>query len=166
MLARNLSGLADYIVSGPKKGAKGGNIMRDTTFIKDGKTYSITKRGLLYIEGYRLVETEERVVVEFDTIPRNVIGKFFDLLEEVELDHTGPFWGTVTIVCLAALAFLGWLIFMIEPWTYGIDVPTAIVIATAVAYVVEVYFCGREWITMAIAPWVDEKWMAKAKGKA
>ena len=31
---------------------------RDTTFVKDGKTYMITKRGLFYIEGYHLVETE------------------------------------------------------------------------------------------------------------
>ena len=143
---------------------------RDATFVKDGKTNVITKRGLFYIEGYHLVETKKGIVREFDKIPRNVIGKFFDWLDEVEFDHTGPFWGTATIICLAVLAFLGWLIFMLEPWTYGIDVSTAIVIAMTVAYVVAIYFCGQQWITRAIAPWVDEKKrrvaMAKAKAKA
>ena len=136
---------------------------QDTTFIKDGETNVITKRGLLYIEGYHLVETKNGIVRVYDTIPRNVIGKFFNWLEDVELDHTGPFWGTITVVCLAVLAFFGWLIFMLEPWTYGIDVGTAIIIATAVAYVVMIYFGGREWITRAIAPWIEERKMAKAK---
>ena len=139
---------------------------KDTTFIKDGETNVITKRGLLYIEGYHLVETKNGIVCVYDTIPRNVIGKFFDWIGEVEFDHTGPFWGTATVVCLAILAFLGWLIFMLEPWTYGIDVWTVIIIVTAVVYAVVIYFCGQTWITMAIAPWVDERRMAKAKAKA
>lgn len=135
--------------------------MRETTFVKDGKTNVITKRGLLYIEGYHLVQTENGIVQVYDQIPRNVIGKFFDWLEEVEFDHTGPFWGTITVVCLAILALLGWLIFMLEPWTYGIDVSTAIVIGTAVAYVVMTCFSGWEWIIKAIAPWLNEKKMMK-----
>jgi antibiotic biosynthesis monooxygenase (ABM) superfamily enzyme len=136
--------------------------MRETTFVKDGETYVITKRGLLYIEGYHLIETKNGTVHAYDQIPRNAIGKFFDWLEEVEFDYTGPFWGTVTIVCLVALAFFGWLIFMLEPWYHGIDVSTAIVIATAVAYVVMACFSGWEWATKAIAPWLNERRMAKA----
>lgn len=136
---------------------------QDTTFIKDGETNVITKRGLFYIEGYHLVETKTGIVRVYDQIPRNVIGKFFDWLEEVEFDHTGPFWGTITAVCLAVLAFLGWLIFMLEPWTYGIDVWTAIIIVTAVVYVVATYFCGQIWIERAIAPWTDERRVATRK---
>lgn len=136
---------------------------QDTTFIKDGETNVITKRGLFYIEGYHLVETKTGIVRVYDQIPRNVIGKFFDWLEEVEFDHTGPFWGTITAVCLAVLAFLGWLIFMLEPWTYGIDVWTAIIIVTAVVYVVATYFCGQIWIERAIAPWADERRVATRK---
>ena len=74
---------------------------RDATFVKDGKTNVITKRGLFYIEGYHLVETKKGIVREFDKIPRNVIGKFFDWLDEVEFDHTGPFWGTVTMLTMS-----------------------------------------------------------------
>lgn len=136
--------------------------MRDTTFIKDGETNVITKRGLLYIEGYHLVETKNGIVHVYEQIPRNVIGKYFDWLEEVECNHAGPFWGTATVVCLAFLAFFGWLIFVLEPWTYGIDAWAAIIIAMAAVYVVVIYFCGREWITEAIAPWLNQRRMAKA----
>ena len=136
--------------------------MRETTFVKDGETNVITKRGLLYIEGYHLVETKNGTVRAYEQIPRNVIGKYFDWLEEVECNHTGPFWGTTTVACLAFLAFFGWLVLMLEPWTYGIDATAAIIIAMAVAYVFMTCFSGWEWITKAIAPWLNERRMAKA----
>ena len=135
---------------------------QDTVFVKNSETNVITKRGLFYIEGYHLVETENGIVRVHDQIPRNVIGKFFDWLEEVELDHAGPFWGVITVVCIGILAFLSWLIFMLEPWTYGVDVSAGVVIATAVAYAVVIYFCGSEWIR-AIASWVDERRVATRK---
>ena len=135
---------------------------QDTVFVKNSETNVITKRGPLYIEGYHLVETESGIVRVHDQIPRNVIGEFFDWLEEVELDHAGPFWGAITVVCIGILAFLSWLIFMLEPWTYGVDVSAGIVIATAVAYVVVIYFCGWEWIR-AIVSWVNERRVVKGK---
>ena len=35
---------------------------QDTVFVKNSETNVITKRGLFYIEGYHLVETENGIV--------------------------------------------------------------------------------------------------------
>lgn len=134
------------------------------TFEKDGKIYTVYKRGFFFIEGYRLAERERGTAREYDMVPRNFIGRFYGWLEEVELNHTGLFWGTATVFCLAFIAFFGWLIFMLEPWTYGIDVDAVIVIAAGALCAVAALGSVREWIVSAIAPWIEERKMA-AKAK-
>ncbi len=137
--------------------------MRHATFEKDGELYTVTKRGLFYTEGYRLVERENGTAREYDMVPRNFIGRFYDWLEDVELDHTGPFWGTATILFLAFLAYFGSLIFIIEPWIYGINVDAAIVIAFGALCAVAALGSVWEWFTEAIIPWVRWRKMMKVK---
>ncbi len=130
------------------------------TFEKNGETYTVTKRGLFYVEGYRPAERENGTAREYERVPRNFIGRFYDWLEEVELDHTGLFWGTATVVLLAFLAYLGWVVFMLEPWIYGIDIWTAVIIVTTAVCVVVTCLCVQEWIVSAITPWINERKMA------
>ena len=132
------------------------------TFIKDGETYTVTKRGLFFIEGYRLVETERGTAREYDKVPRDFIVRFYDWLDEIEVDYPGPFWGTATIVLLVFLAYLGWVIYMFEPWIYGVDIWTAVIVIIAAVDIVVTCLCVRNWFTEAIITWARWRKM-KAK---
>ena len=120
-----------------------------------GNMFEVTKKGPFHVEGYRLVEVEGELVREFYIIPRNFMGRLLDWFEDVEAIHPGPFWGTLTIFCLAALAYGGWLLYMLEPWTYGWrHIDTIIVAIYGAVCVVVTFLVGWTWIAMAIVPWV------------
>ena len=146
---------------------------QDTTFIKDGETNVITKRGLLYIEGYHLVEMKKGIVRVYDQIPRNAIGEFFDWVEEFERDFPGLFWSFWTLVFGRIAVWLGYFTYELyecEPWTTTLSAGEVLLIALVIiefiAFAVFMAVCAYLWIREGFIPWIGDMWTkmtAKAK---
>ena len=123
-----------------------------STIIIDNKTYIETARTPLHIE-YEYYETytdkegHEHSCTLVETRPRNFLGKIFDWLDDVSVDHPIAFYGTVFGVILAILIPLFILSSYLIKEGFDFDLATGIVYVLTVAYLIVGFFCLKSLIS-------------------
>ena len=114
-----------------------------STIIIDNKTYIETARTPLHIE-YEYYETytdkegHEHSCTLVETRPRNFLGKIFDWLDDVSIEHPIAFYGTVSGVILSS--------YLIKEG-FDFDLATGIVYVLTVAYLIVGFFCLKSLIS-------------------
>jgi len=124
----------------------------------DGKLYLETRRTPLHIE-YECEHTytdrngKERTCTLFETRPRNFLGKIFDWLDDVSVEHPIAFYGTVSGIILAILIPLALLSIYLIKEGFDFDLATGTVYVLTAAYLVCGFFFWKSLISEIVWWW-------------
>jgi len=129
-----------------------------STIVVDDRTYVETARTPLHIE-YECYETytdeegHEHSYTLVETRPRNFLGKIFDWLDDVSIEHPIAFYGTVSGVILAILIPLFILSCYLIKEGYDFDLATGTVYVLTAAYLIVGFFCLKSLISEVVWWW-------------
>lgn len=98
-------------------------------------------------------------------LPKNVLARVLDWIEDMAVTHNGAFNGAITAICLIGIAVFGKLLYELDPFTWGMSGDVIFVAAVTVVFVALAALFAYWWISESIIPWAQRK-AYEAKNKA
>ena len=118
----------------------------------------IMHEDLFHVYGRCKSDGADHKAGDFVMLPKNMLARALDWIEDMIVAHNGVFCGAITAICLIGVIVFGKLLYELDPWTWGVSGDVIFVTMVTAVFVALATLFAHWWISESIIPWA--RWKA------